>query len=134
MNTSFKMDTQKLRLYHSENSGWHKAIELQVHEIPEMEKMLKDTMIMGESEHNTDERTGKHLFTEELKKQQKEMEKLNKEIEDQQNKIKVNESFDMNTCIDVFCTQDILRERIKNIEKKYLELKCNLLYYLSNLT
>lgn len=133
MYSSFNMDTNKRRLYHSENNGWQKAIQLQVSEIPEMEKMLKEIFVMEEPQ-NKKKLIGKDLFEAALKQQQEEMKILNKEIDDQQKKLKVNEVFDMNACIDVFCTQDILRERIKNIEKKYLELKCNLLYYLSNLT
>ena len=133
MNTCFKMDTNKLRFYHSENNGWHKAIALQVNEIPEMEKMLTDSWVTEDPE-NIMEMQGKDLFSVELKKQEEEMRNLNKEIEFQQKKLQTRDVFDMNACIDVFCAQDILRERIRNIEKKYLELKCNLMYYLSNLT
>lgn len=70
-------------------------------------------------------------FGKQLEMQRKQMVSLNRELEDQQRRLVKDCEMDMVNDIDAFCTQDILRQRIRDIEKTYVELKCNFMTYLS---
>jgi hypothetical protein len=58
---------------------------------------------------------------------------LEGDIEEQQQRLAKDCELKSLYDIDAFCTQDILRERIKAIEKTYIDLKCNFMNYLSTL-
>lgn len=118
----------------NENNGWKKAINEQVSEIPVLEKML--TVAVHDTHPGTQEKLrSENHFNRQLLLQQKEMHKLNLEIDRQQERLEKdceNET-ENKYDFDTLCTQEILRERIKAIEKNYIDLKCNFMNYLSTL-
>ncbi len=124
MNSRFALDTAKLKRYLSENDGWQQTLSLQEKEFPAMKKML------DEVDAGKETREGLH-FEKELSQQQNEMRQLNEDLGRQQQRLakdcETNVLFD----IEAFLTQDILRERIKAIEKLYIDLKCNFMNYLA---
>lgn len=124
MNSKFALDTVKLKRYLDENEGWLQTLRLQVREFPAMKKML-DEVKEGEI---TRERV--HFDTQ-LKVQQNVMKQLDEDLNKQQ--LRLTEDCETNVFFDIeaFLTQGILRERIKAIEKLYIDLKCNFMNYLA---
>lgn len=129
MKNKFVIGVEKLKLYMNENEGWQRVLQVQTDEIPTMKKMLNE--IMGEEQIAMEEKTGKDHFNRRLAVQQNEMQQLNNELGEQQKRLAIDCETNMQYDIDAFCTQDILRERIKAIEKTYIDLKCNFMNYLS---
>ena len=128
-----KMPT-KFRLYMNENNIWHKTIASQSKEIPTFRKMLNTA---GDKRKLVE--AGKlavsDVFSKELQVQQQEMEQLRHAIDEQQKRLIHDcESEDENKYdIDKLCGQDILRDRIKAVEKRYIDLKCNFMNYIATL-
>jgi hypothetical protein len=122
--------TKKFRWYLNENEGWQQVIQMQRNEIPQLEKILT-TIIYDEHTAKDKMELGKLHFGQQLEMQSKEMALLNQELDVQQKRLANDCDTDIENDIDAFCTQDILRQRIRDIEKTYLELKCNFMTYLS---
>lgn len=129
MKNKFVIGVEKLKLYMNENEGWRRVLQVQTDEIPTMKKMLNE--IMREEQFAREEKTDKDHFDRRLAVQQNEMQQLNNELGEQQKRLAIDCETNMQYDIDAFCTQDILRERIKAIEKTYIDLKCNFMNYLS---
>jgi hypothetical protein len=129
MKNKFVIGVEKLKLYMNENEGWQQVLQVQTNEIPTMKKMLNE--IMEEEQLAREEKAGKNHFNRRLAEQQNEMQQLNNELGEQQKRLAMDCETNMQYDIDAFCTQDILRERIKAIEKTYIDLKCNFMNYLS---
>jgi hypothetical protein len=62
------------------------------------------------------------------------MKKLDEAIEEQKKRLLHDCDLKNQQDVDAFCTQDILRQRIKAIEKTYIDLKCNFMNYLSTIS
>jgi hypothetical protein len=128
MEKKLKLDEAKYKSFMLENSNWQKFIGEQGNEIPALEKKLADAISLNK-ETALKRETG--FFCGELAHQHKQMKKLESDIIIQQQRLAKDCELHMQYDVDAFCTQDILRERIKAIEKMYIELKCNFLNYLS---
>jgi hypothetical protein len=120
----------KFQWYLSENENWQKTLQQQTSEIPKMEKVLTgvhydDAISKEEME------SGRAHFGKQLQIQQEEMKLLDSEIGKQQKRLAKECETDTDNGIEAFCTQDILRQRIRDTEKTYVELKCNLMAFLS---
>jgi len=126
MNARFAMNASKCSHYIAENESWQQLLDMQIKEIPRIREMIHS--VAGEEEG----RMNIH-FTNALQLQEKEMEQLNQELNRQQQNLysdmdKKNENlYDINA----YCTEDILRERIRAVERKYIELKSDCMKYLS---
>lgn len=118
----------------NENRNWRKTITTQVRELPVLEKMLNQAL-HEKKDVSSGKLTMEDHFCRQLSVQQQDMKKLSNEIDDQQKRLakdcenEIESRYD----IDALCTQDILRERIKAIEKNYIDLKCNFMNFLSTL-
>ena len=75
------------------------------------------------------------IFRKELLVQQTQMEQLNHAIDEQQKRLAHDCESEMENKydIDTLCGQDILRDRIKAVEKNYIDLKCNFMNYIATL-
>jgi len=113
----------------AENADWMKTIVAQADEIPALKKMLNDGNIDEENDKSIIEN---ELFNKELSSQQEEMTKLNAALYQQQERLKTDTARKYLYDIDSLCSQDILRDRIKEIEKKYIELKCSFMKFLAS--
>lgn len=117
----------------NENAGWQKTLIEQEKEIPLLEKMLGNVMIetditkIEENEIGVDSH-----FRQQLIKQHKEFEQLNKALNMQQKRLAEDSICNLTYDTQALCSQDILRDRIKDAEKNYVELKCNFMKYLSS--
>ena len=108
-----------------ENSGWQYTIKTQVSEIPKWKsKLISDGIDTCKSEG---------VLYNQLFQQQAKMNQLEDDLLLQQQRLQKNFELQHVDDIESFCMQDILRERIKEIEKAYVELKCNFLNYVSNI-
>ncbi len=134
MNKHVKKAPTKFRLYLDENKVWRKAIAYQSKEIPAFQKMLS-TAGDKKKRAETGSVAANNIFSSELLLQQNEMAKLSHAIDEQQKRLvqdckcEAEHKYD----IDTLCGQDILRDRIKAVEKQYIELKCNFMNYISTL-
>ena len=102
-------------------------LELQIKEMPDLNKMLFATDMENKEERKQ--------YSKQLLQQQSEMELLNTEIDKQQKRL-FNDLDNENEAafdIDTFCSEDILRERIRAIEKNYIELKSDFMRYMSSI-
>ena len=126
---------KKFKWYQDENEGWKQTIHLQANEIPKMNEILNS--VIRDNELSPREReTGEGHFIVQLVNIHLEMQQLDSEIGRQQERLQRISTMDKTEVmddIDAFFTQDILRERIRNIEKSYLEMKCNFMSYLSTI-
>lgn len=120
----------KYQVYVKENETWEKFINLQYNEVPELEKLLQEVPAK-ESEITKKNKT---FFQDSFQQQQNIMKEVNAALTDQQKRLNGANSQikGEEDEIDMLCRQDILREKIKEVEKKYLELKCNFMTYLSS--
>ena len=128
MNSLYQMDKPRARLYLHENSSWLKTISNQTEEIPALEKLLAVKNI--ESNNNQSQQENTH-FRNALLQQKEEMQQLNTALDLQQQRLKNDAEKKTLYDIDALCSQDILRDKIKEIEKKFIELKCNFMKYVS---
>ncbi len=128
MNTLFQTNQSRLVLYINENEHWLKTIITQESEIPVFEKML----VNNEAVITDDESIGiKVHFSKELELHHEQMKQLNTELGIQQQRLEKDAAQKSLYDINALCSQDILRDRIKDVEKKYIELKCNFMKFLS---
>jgi hypothetical protein len=134
MKHTLLLDETKCRLFINENAGWQNAIKAQVKEIPQLKIMLANVQ-NADNINGLADKTGTDIFfNSELMMQQNEMKKLDEAIEEQQKRLLKDCDLKNQQDIDAFCNQDILRQRIKAIEKTYIDLKCNFMNYLSTIS
>ena len=128
MNNLFQTDESRVLLYLSENDGWLKTITTQYNEIPVLEKMLVEKEAGIEDNKSIEEKV---YFRNELTSQQEQMKQLNAALDQQQQRLEKDVAKKSLYDINALCSQDILRDRIREVEKKYIELKCNFMKFLS---
>ena len=128
------LDETKCRLFINENASWQSAIKAQEKEIPQLKIMLANVQNADDINGPADKTGTDIFFNSELIMQQKEMKKLDEAIEEQQKRLLQDCDIKNQQDIEAFCTQDILRQRIKAIEKTYIDLKCNFMNYLSTIS
>ncbi len=127
------MDYRIVELFIKENDAWDDMIRRQKVELPILDAMV--TNIVADKRLKEDSnRVFRHL-KHEMEEQQKSMENLTAELEKQQlylnaeRKCKNQDPYS----IDTFNSQNILRSRIKDVEKNFVELKCNYLNYVATI-
>jgi len=127
------MNYNILDLFMKENDAWEDMISRQKVELP-----LLDKMITGIMEEMKMKDHSKRVFThlrQEMEVQEKQMEDLERELQKQQDFLERQrrqlgeDPYSINT----FFSQKILRERIKDVEKNFVELKCNYLNYIATI-
>jgi len=126
MGNLFQTDQSRVLLYLDENAGWQKVITTQADEIPMLEKILCDNEscienMVAEKSH----------FKTQLQQQYVQMKQLNKELTDQQNRLTEDSAKKSLYDIESLCSQDLLREKIKEVEQRYLDLKCSFMRFMS---
>ncbi|HLO81560.1 MAG TPA: hypothetical protein VK166_11405 [Chitinophagaceae bacterium] len=128
------MDYRILELFIKENDAWEDMIRRQKKEMPVLDALISNIVAdkLGMKEDRTKVYQYLHL---EMVKAQHSMDELEKELLKQQQylsserKRKTNDPYS----IDTFNSQNILRSRIKDVEKNFVELKCNYLNYIGTI-
>jgi hypothetical protein len=126
MSHLFQSDQSRVLLYLDENAGWLKVITTQADELPVLEKILHEKEsgiedMVAEKDH----------FTKLLQLQHEQMKQLNNELSAQQSRLEKDAAGTSLYDIESLCSQDILRDRIREVEGKYVELKCNFMRFMS---
>jgi hypothetical protein len=128
------MDYRILELFIKENDAWEDMIRRQKMEMPVLDAMI--TNIVADKKGIKEDRSKVYQYLhQEMQKAQHSMEELEKELMKQQlylsseRKRKTNDPYS----IDTFNSQNILRSRIKDVEKNFVELKCNYLNYVATI-
>ena len=128
------MEYRILDLFMKENSAWEDMISRQRIEIPLLDTMI--TNIVNEK-HGLKEDSEKvfSFLKNEMHEQEKDMDDLKMELEKQQNylvaerKRTIGDPYSINTLF----SQKVLREKIRDVEKSFVELKCNYLNYVATI-
>jgi hypothetical protein len=128
------MDYRILELFIKENDAWEDMIRRQKMEVPVLDALISN--IVADKKGMKEDRTRTYQFLHlEMQKAQRSMDELEKELIKQQQflsserKRKTSDPYS----IDTFNSQNILRSRIKDVEKDFVELKCNYLNYVATI-
>ncbi len=127
------MDTRIVDLFIKENDAWDDMITRQKSEIPTLEKMLSE-VINERRNIGEDTLANVSILKREMITQQEHMGALKEELAKQQlflvkEKKEDGDLFAINTV----SSQNILRERIRSVERTFIELKCNFLNYMATM-
>lgn len=127
------MDYRILDLFIKENDAWEDMIARQIVELPVLDQLITSIVVDKHLKEQT-ERVFRQL-KHEMELQEKHMEELEKELEKQQKFLNEErrrmggDPYPINT----YFSQKILRERIRNVERNFVELKCNYLNYIATI-
>jgi hypothetical protein len=113
-----------------ENHAWDDLIARHKGEIPQLRHMLGDVLsrkrVVGD-----DTRAGvDHLCTE-MSQHEASMTRIREHLADQQHHLRRLSGHDLSADVDSLSRQNILRERIRHAERAFIDLKCEMLNYLS---
>lgn len=130
MNHLFQTNESRVLFYRDEYSGWMKTISSLASEIPLLEKMLTEKEVNMKDDYSIEE---KKFFQKQLESQQQQVQQLNRDMNNQEERLREDAAQQSLYDINALCSQDILRDRIKEIEKRYIELKYDFMKFLSAL-
>jgi len=116
-------------LYLQENDEWHKQLQVNNQEIAQLQSMLHCSIV---NTHVTTEEalTGDQLLQHQLKLTRERLKELTAALDLQQWRLLHDTRHGTIGNIHLLCSQDILRQQIKDILRGYNELKHSLLNYL----
>ncbi len=127
------MDTRIVDLFIKENDAWDDMITRQKSEIPTLEKMLSD-VIMERKNIGEDTLANVSFLKKEMSNQEVHMGALKEELAKQQHYLVKEKKADGDKfAINTVSSQNILRERIRSVERTFIELKCNFLNYMATI-
>jgi len=123
------MDGKILEMFMKENDAWDDLIARQSKELPQLENMLASIF---NREHNLDEEiiANASLLKDEMILQESQMLEIREHLAKQQDLL-ASEKKSMSYPAHSLLSQNALREKIRDIERKFLDLKCNYLNYLA---
>lgn len=123
MHVHYQTDNERVELYLRENESWLSDINRQMLELDELSNQLKN---LGQDE-DPETVCLNHL----IREQHRSALKLNDALYFQQSRLADDELHHRIYDTDALCTQDLLRNNVKENMKKYLDLKCDLMNYFS---
>jgi hypothetical protein len=127
------MDTRIVDLFIKENDAWDDMITRQKSEIPTLEKMLSE-VIMEKKNIGEDAMANVSFLKKEMSNQEVHMGELKEELAKQQHYLVKEKKADGDKfAINTVSSQNILRERIRSVERTFIELKCNFLNYMATI-
>ena len=124
------MDGRILDLIMKENDAWDDLITRQKKEIPNLENLLSSIF---ENKKNKDEdaQASVSLLKNELHAQEDNMSEIKMELAKQQ-QLLANERNGISFSVQALLCQNALRERIRNAERQFLDIKGNYFNYLAS--
>lgn len=116
-----------------ENDAWEDMLSRQKRELPNLDRMISN--IMADKKMREDKASVFSHLRREMEVQEKHMADLEAELEKQQKYLheQRRRKGDDPHSINTFFSQKILRERIRDVEKNFVELKCNYLNYIATI-
>jgi predicted DNA-binding ArsR family transcriptional regulator len=124
------MNARILELFMKENDAWDDMITRQKKEIPNLERMIS-SIFEGKNFQDDEITSNVNHLKSEMQAQETCMTNIKQELAKQQDFLaseKRGNSYPVHTLM----SQNALRERIRNAERQFLDLKCNYLNYLAN--
>ncbi len=113
-------------LFIHENEGWEQTISHQSDELPDLEALLSD-----KEEAIASHPAEQAYFQELLNSLKVEFRQLSNLLTEQQQRLREVVTTETLYNFNALCAQDILRDRIRDVQQRFIELKCNFLRYLS---
>ena len=127
------MDTRIVDLFIKENDAWDDMITRQKSEIPTKKKMLSD-VVMERKNIGENALANVRFLKKEMSTQEEHMGALREELAKQQNFLVKEKKADGDEfAINTVSSQNILRERIRSVERTFIDLKCNFLNYMATI-
>jgi hypothetical protein len=124
------MDGKILDLFMRENDAWDDLITRHSKEIPDLENMISN--IVDRTKHLDEEIISSvNVLKSEIREQGNHMISIKEALAQQQTYL-ADEKRRNPYPVKTLMTQNALRERIRNVEKKFLDLKCNYLNYVAS--
>lgn len=122
------MDGKILEMFMKENDAWDDLIARQSKELPQLENMLASIF----NRNNLDEEiiANASLLKDEMLLQETQMQEIRAHLAKQQDLLAI-EKRSLSYPAHSLLSQNALREKIRDIERKFLDLKCNYLNYLA---
>ncbi|MEY3060491.1 MAG: hypothetical protein RL000_1843 [Bacteroidota bacterium] len=122
------MDGKILEMFMKENDAWDDLIARQSKELPQLENMLASIF----NRKNQDEEiiANASLLKDEMLLQETQMQEIRAHLAKQQDLLAI-EKRSLSYPAHSLLSQNALREKIRDIERKFLDLKCNYLNYLA---
>jgi hypothetical protein len=126
------MNGKILDLFMKENEAWDDMITRQSKEIPNLEKML--TSMVEKKPYVADEILQNiKILKNEMLEQETCMTAVKEDLARQQTFLRSEKKIEAEGYgVHTLLSQNVLREQIRNVEKKFLDLKCNFLNYLAS--
>ena len=115
----------------AENAELQKKLNVQTAEIPKLEQLLGELKTQVATIVGIENGSSNDYFNQQLSIQHKDVLHLNKELELQQKRLEADKLNNVNYDVKSLSSQDILRDKVNEIEKKFAELKYNLMNSLS---
>jgi uncharacterized protein (UPF0335 family) len=130
---SITMDNRILDLFMKENDAWDDMITRQSREIPTLERTLSE-IFTDRKGVGRDTLANVTFLRAEMQSQEKQMVEIRNDLARQQSLLAREMRSDADPfAIQTVNSQNILRERIKKVERTFLDLKCNFLNYLATI-
>jgi len=129
------MDYRILDLFIKENDAWDHMINRQRVELPQLNALINHMVEDGKDQLQQEHtRIFEHL-RKEMAAQQLTMELLSEELAVQQTRLAQERRRHMEDVLasKTLDSQKILRNRIRDVEKRFVELKCNYLNYVATI-
>jgi uncharacterized protein (UPF0335 family) len=127
------MDNRIIDLFMKENDAWDDMITRQSREIPTLERTLSE-IFKDNKRVGSDTMANVSILRSEMQSQERQMVELKNDLARQQTLLAREKRSDGDPfAIQTVNSQNILRERIKKVEKTFLDLKCNFLNYLATI-
>ena len=130
---SSTMDNRIIDLFMKENDAWDDMITRQSRGIPTLERTLSEIFTDHKSV-GRDTMANVSFLRSEMQSQERQMVELKHDLARQQTMLAREKRSDGDPfAIQTVNSQNILRERIKKVERTFLDLKCNFLNYLATI-
>ena len=131
------MNSRILDLFIKENSAWEDMISRQRGEIPLLDQLVTHIVEQKEEKKQMKDNTTQvfHHLKHEMHKQEKNMDELKDELQRQQRYLlsERKNTIGQKYSLDTFFSQKVLRERIREVERGFLELKSHYFNYLATI-
>ena len=135
------MDYKILELFIKENDAWDHMINRQRVELPQLVAMVSNIVEERKGQLRVGLIRAVEHFNKEMAEQQHFMDEVAQELANQQAKLTAErnknsgkrKTLDDPYAIQTLDSQNLLRNRIRDIEKKFVELKCNYLNYVATI-
>lgn len=130
------MDYKILELFIKENDAWDHMINRQRVELPQLDAMISSIVEERKANLREDRTRIFEHFKKEMAEQQHYMDEVSRDLAAQQAKLTAERNRKTNNdpySIQTLNSQNVLRSRIRDIEKKFVELKCNYLNYVATI-